>query len=648
MPPPATNQAQNQQLQLQQLQLLVIQLRQGGGLSQTIIDTLRQQMVAVQQMAAAMRAGTAPAGATQTAINGVMQSMLALVRSARVTTASAAPSAPIPIPFLTPLPRPLLPVDPNAPHPAATATTAAPTPAATVSTPVKPADPCACFTVALSPVVRQMQAIYLRMQTPVSSATQPTPAGAPASSESPGVPSGLWAQFTAGISQMLSGFQGLTRHSIDLAGLFVGVKNAAAKLAADFAGFGQSVLSGISNVWSMAAQGLAATFAPLAAVMQTVTSALSSLASRIAGMIPKGAARKVGAIGKAIGNVVGGAKKAGGAVLGGAATVAKGGAAAASGTVGMVIEAGKMAVDMVMAPIRQFQQAAGTVTGFVQALNPAAVEVFGQAMRDLTATIGVALEPVLKVMTGVVREFSATLYPIMQQLRPILAQIAQTIAGTLSVAINAFGSILQTLMPAFQFVADVMRASAPMLQAAIAVFSGLISGIAGLFSGPTKSAMEGFRTAVREMAGAILLATTATLSYVASQKFTNDFVKGMKAALLGEGVEKKSAVGLAAAQNATMGGLPDFIRAQMQKSLLAGPDGVKSKDEQDKEYWEQLFKTLEGMASDQKDIFDAAVDKVLVKIGVQSVAPFTAAAQAIGAAIPVTKFVSKFVLGSSM
>src|SRR5262245_38613715 len=38
----------------------------------------------------------------------------------------------------------------------------------------------------------------------------------------------------------------------------------------------------------------------------------------------------------------------------------------------------------------------GAVTPFVAALSPASVELFGQAMTDLLATVGVALQPLME------------------------------------------------------------------------------------------------------------------------------------------------------------------------------------------------------------------------------------------------------------
>src|SRR5262252_3288665 len=62
-----------------------------------------------------------------------------------------------------------------------------------------------------------------------------------------------------------------------------------------------------------------------------------------------------------------------------------------------------------LGPVAAITAAGAAVTAFVEALNPASVLVFGQALRDLLATIGVAAQPLLEALTSITRELAAAL-----------------------------------------------------------------------------------------------------------------------------------------------------------------------------------------------------------------------------------------------
>lgn len=72
---------------------------------------------------------------------------------------------------------------------------------------------------------------------------------------------------------------------------------------------------------------------------------------------------------------------------------------------------------------------AAAVSSFVSALNPGLMQQFTTTLDNLQATIGYAFEPVIGTVVKTLREFAQVLLPLMQQIRPVVAEIIETLAG---------------------------------------------------------------------------------------------------------------------------------------------------------------------------------------------------------------------------
>ena len=335
------------------------------------------------------------------------------------------------------------------------------------------------------------------------------------------------------------------------------------------------------------------------------------------------AGRRLGAAGRALRRATPGLRKAGrgagrilGSLGGKAAGVLAGAGKKAAGGIG---GGAKGLLQVVEAMRGKFLEVTATAQGFVQALNPASILVLSQAFRDLQATVGVALQPVVDAAAVAVREFGAVLRPVMEQLRPTIQGLSQTFLQVSQVAFNAFGSVARAVMPVVEVLGRVVESLAPVVQATAAAFSGLVEATAGAVKGllgwagvDMGGVMDSLKSAMQTLAKYTLLAAANVMKFF-SATAGNNFIDGAVRALSGEGVEKKSAAGLAAPTDARIGGLGDFGRRVTQASLLAGREapgqGRKTED------WladvvEQLGKVRTGQESDLKALKDAVVKAI--------------------------------------
>lgn len=249
------------------------------------------------------------------------------------------------------------------------------------------------------------------------------------------------------------------------------------------------------------------------------------------------------------------------------------------------------------------QQMGGMVQGFVAALNPSAVLQFQYAMHNLSASLGVLFKPILDLVTHLAKQFNAALTPAFEKLQPIVTQISQAFGSVISVWIGAFASILQSLLPAFKFFADMVEAAVPWIQAFYAMISGLVKALMGLvqsilaaFGIDSKDFLGAFKDAVRAMADAALLTVAALLKLVDSLLGTTlgaDFVKGVTEAL-GKG-ERRETIG--AARNAQISGLAEFGASVARNALLAGVAGGATPEDQAKAQREKLIARLDQIAA---------------------------------------------------
>lgn len=101
----------------------------------------------------------------------------------------------------------------------------------------------------------------------------------------------------------------------------------------------------------------------------------------------------------------------------------------------------------------------GAVRPFVQAFNPYALQQFDEALQTVYAVIGEALVPIVKMAAQVLREFAGYLRPVMKQLEPVFAELAQMAGGFLKDLIPELARFAQELVPVFRQYLENMKES---------------------------------------------------------------------------------------------------------------------------------------------------------------------------------------------
>lgn len=130
-----------------------------------------------------------------------------------------------------------------------------------------------------------------------------------------------------------------------------------------------------------------------------------------------------------------------GAAAGGMSTLGKLAAVAAVAAAAI----GVMVVGINLAE-REFQK----LQSLVKLFNPAVIQTFQFALDNLGATIGRAFVPMFQAATGVVREWTAALAPVIQQLTPVIQQLSDGFREIASNLFRTLAGVLRAMIPLVQ------------------------------------------------------------------------------------------------------------------------------------------------------------------------------------------------------
>lgn len=202
------------------------------------------------------------------------------------------------------------------------------------------------------------------------------------------------------------------------------------------------------------------------------------------------------------------------------------------------------ALGQAMAPLKQtlvgaqsaFQAVTSAITPFVTALSPVSLEVFGEAIRDLQATVGSAFQDIFPIFTGVVRQISDTIAPLMDTLRPIFTDLAGVLGNLLAVQVRTLAEIFASLVPLLQFLMPIVQVLGTLLMGLNMIFRALFIAITevwkafltalGFDAGGFKEAMDSFRKTILKATAAIIVFIAKVLKFFGA----NDAIKALKKA----------------------------------------------------------------------------------------------------------------------
>lgn len=301
----------------------------------------------------------------------------------------------------------------------------------------------------------------------------------------------------------------------------------------------------------------------------------------------------------------------------------------------------------------QFQANISAVLGYVQKaasyvseFNPAAVQRMNDAFRDFSATIGVALTPVVEAATRYSRELGSVLLPVMQQLQPVVARLASTflqltqngmpalsrmlaalsqtadqmasMAVSLAPAIEGLQAIgrvalqvslgaLQGLTATFRLLETPLRnlgafveALSPVFDALTAHLSGMqavlgavLTGVQSAFSGLLGTVNgSGLRSAMETLARSALLAGAHLAKLFGVQAA---YIQGVIKAF--EPGDRQNNTGLASIQNTSFQSFADFGKnVSLAASKASGGSPEMTKEERDTAWQQSLLTELKELA----------------------------------------------------
>lgn len=371
-----------------------------------------------------------------------------------------------------------------------------------------------------------------------------------------------------------------------------------------------------------------ATTAPPAAAAQPAAAGFQQLATQLAGLtvvMHDLAGRQGGAPASRLGGWTGGfgeRQQPGGRMEAIGDTVRGGGAVAAGGipAVGSGMSAlGNAAHETADAMLSiaggpvlgAFSELGGKMTQFVGALNPAAVEIFSWAMKDLSAVIGKALMPVFSVLTGAVKQASNLLLPVAQELAPIFGQIAQTMMSVFQPMMQLLVNQVRLVLPVFQLLADVMSLVAPVMQAYYTILAAGMKTLADLFASMFgagyKEGMDAAKTAMQKLANYAIIAAGALLKMAANMGF-KPALKGLENLLqAAKGGEQAQAGGIGAATAARVTDIRSFEREQLTAAFTA-TQGMGDPGKTQEKLLEESVKVLTQLVDGTLDADQAMKD----------------------------------------
>src|SRR6185437_15937215 len=270
--------------------------------------------------------------------------------------------------------------------------------------------------------------------------------------------------------------------------------------------------------------------------------------------------------------------------------------------------------------VAALQGIAGAVAPFVQALAPGTMQILNLAMRDLQATIGTALLPIVTVATDAFRQMADVLLPVMEELQPVIASLAEAIAGALVPIVEVVAAQLRLWMPVFSAIASVAKELSVVFRVWSAVVQGFVAGLKATLGalaealgiGSMKDVFADLQSAFRKMVEVVILSVAALGKLLGFGNFVKGFVEGLK------GGPRKSAAGLAAPVNATIKDFSTIGKDLAIAAQLAGAGGGKKETTDD--WIKKIGEKIEWLDAKQlialvEKKLDEVTNKVLTRMG---------------------------------
>jgi phage-related protein len=249
---------------------------------------------------------------------------------------------------------------------------------------------------------------------------------------------------------------------------------------------------------------------------------------------------------------------------------------------GMLGAAGQMAVGAITGTVGAFSQITAFAGSFVQAFNPALMEQMNLVFKDLTAVIGMGLEPVIGAVIPIVRAFADKLVPVMQAMIPTVQLFADSM-------IQLAGPIIEILIQAFAALEPIIVMAAGIVE----MWAGVLTWAVPLIAAVIKEVVYWFTkivSTVQYVVGSLMIAIGKVLAMIPgtgnagkdlqkvgenaiesskkASKATDDYYNGTSKVqkAIQKPMVKGASVG-AAAGKASFSGISDLGRNLMQSAM---------------------------------------------------------------------------------
>jgi hypothetical protein len=135
--------------------------------------------------------------------------------------------------------------------------------------------------------------------------------------------------------------------------------------------------------------------------------------------------------------------------------------------------------------VQAMQAIVGMATQFVQAFNPTVMTNFNWVVRELSATIGKGLLPIVVVAADYLRDLADMLLPVMEAVQDGLGQVA-AVAASMSTAfsemilnvIEAFAPIAEVLQTVFEAFTSIQKAVYSLINVVAAIVEVILTALA--------------------------------------------------------------------------------------------------------------------------------------------------------------------------
>ena len=251
-------------------------------------------------------------------------------------------------------------------------------------------------------------------------------------------------------------------------------------------------------------------------------------------------------------------------------------------SLGVLSTVGNLAVGSITGTLGAFSQITAFAGSFVQAFNPALMEQMNLVYKDLTAVIGMGLEPVIGAVIPIVRAFADKLVPVMQAMIPTVQLFADSM-------IQLAGPIIEILIQAFAALEPIIVLAAGIVE----MWAGVLTWAVPLIAAVIKEVVYWFTkivSTVQWVVGSLMIAIGKVLAMIPgtgnagkdlqkvgenaiesskkASKATDDYYNGTSKVqkAIQKPMVKGASVG-AAAGKASFSGISDLGRNLMQSAM---------------------------------------------------------------------------------